>query len=110
MYDKQGNTVAATSPDRGTTTYTYDAAGNLLSQADARGVTVTMTYDALNRVLTRGYPGTVEDVAFGYDNCYKGAGRLCSVQDQSGTTAYTYDSFGNVIKRIGYQLHDAICL
>lgn len=62
----------------------HDAVGNLLSHADARGVTVTMTCNALNRVLTRSYPGTVEDVAFVYDNCSQGTGRLCSVQDQSG--------------------------
>ncbi|PTQ66540.1 RHS repeat-associated protein [Nitrosomonas oligotropha] len=99
-YDDLGNLVSEISPDRGTTLYTVDAAGNVLSHADARGVTVSMTYDALNRVLTRGYPGTVEDVAYVYDNCSQGIGRLCSVQDQSGTTAYTYDPFGNVTTRI----------
>jgi YD repeat-containing protein len=78
----------------------HDAVGNLLSHADARGVTVTMTCDALNRVLTRSYPGTVEDVAFVYDNCSKESADYAQCRIKAGTTAYTYDPFGNVTTRI----------
>ncbi|MFN7113980.1 MAG: hypothetical protein ACK4PK_06435 [Alphaproteobacteria bacterium] len=43
------------------------------------------------------YPNdTAQNVAFGYDSCTGGAGRLCSVTDASGTTTYAYDLLGRV--------------
>jgi RHS repeat-associated protein len=98
QYDDLGNLLKEISPDRGTVSYVYDAAGNLAQQTDARGIVSSYTYDALNRLTRIDYPGTTEDVTYSYDSasgCNFGLGRLCSVVDESGGTAYGYDDFGN---------------
>ena len=97
QYDDLGNLLEETSPDRGTTRYTYDNAGNITTVTDARGVVASYAYDALNRVTAIDYPGTSEDIAYTYDTCIAGIGRLCQVTDASGSTQYDYDAFGNII-------------
>jgi len=96
QYDDLGNLLQETSPDRGTIRYSHDAAGNTTAITDARGITATFSYDALNRVTAIDYPGADEDITYTWDNCPNGIGRLCAIQDQSGTTAYSYDPFGNI--------------
>ena len=74
---------------------------------DARGVVTTYSYDALNRVTAIHYPARSENVTFVYDTaptgstlpCTQGIGRLCHVQDESGTTDYAYDAFGNITQQ-----------
>lgn len=100
-YNAFGDLTKLTSPDTGVTTFTFDKAGNILTKTDARGVTVTFTYDALNRVLTQSYSDASENITYTYDdtaNGNKGIGRLTQVTDQSGSTSFVYDSFGNVSK------------
>ncbi|MEJ2392880.1 MAG: RHS repeat-associated core domain-containing protein [Gammaproteobacteria bacterium] len=123
QYDDFGDLLAEDSPDRGTTIYAYDDAGNLISKTDARGVTATYRYDALNRLTAIRYSAVPKqtghgvhderyrhdgltqlehspDVTLIYDsgnNCSNGIGRLCRVQDPSGTTDYAYDAYGNVL-------------
>jgi len=100
QYDDLGNLLQETSPDRGTVRYAYDAAGNLVQQTDARGVVSAYAYDALNRLTRIDYGSSVENVTYTYDSasgCTFGLGRLCSVVDESGGTAYAYDAFGNVL-------------
>ena len=100
-YNAFGELTKLISPDTGTTTFTYDKAGNVLTKTDARGETVTFTYDAINRVKTQSYSDSSENIVFTYDsiaNGNKGIGRLTSVTDQSGSTSYFYDAFGNVTK------------
>ncbi len=105
QYDDLGDLLQETSPDRGTTVYTYDAAGNVVQMTDARGVIVSYAYDALNRLTLINYPGTDEDVSFAYDSgCAAGIGRLCALQDQSGTTTYAYDAFGNRLQQVHTEL------
>ncbi len=101
-YDDLGNVLREQSPDRGTLTYIYDAAGNVRAVTDARAVTAAYAYDALNRLTAIDYPGTTEDVTYTYDSapgCAFGLGRLCTVQDESGTTTYAYDAFGNLAEQ-----------
>lgn len=98
-YDGLDRLIQRTSPDTGTTTYTYDAAGNRTSQSDARGITTQFTYDALNRLTAITYPDTSQNVAYTYDNCPNGIGRLCAMQDESGTTSYAYDARGNIVTK-----------
>jgi RHS repeat-associated protein len=95
-YDDLGNQLQEVSPDRGTLTYTYDEAGNVKTKTDARSITATYQYDPLGRLTMLDLPGTDEDVTFTYDSCTLGTGRLCQISDQSGTTIYTYDAFGNI--------------
>jgi len=100
-YNSFGETIKIVSPDTGTTTFIYDTAGNLLKRTDARGVVVTFTYDALNRPLTQSYSDTSENIVYSYDDTAsgnKGVGRLTSVTDQTGSTSYFYNSFGQVSK------------
>jgi len=100
-YNAFGEQTKLTSQDTGVTSFTYDSAGNLLTKTDAKGITVTFTYDALNRVLTQSYLEPSENVAYIYDdttNANKGIGRLTSITDESGSTAYEYNLFGQVAK------------
>ncbi|MBD3813785.1 MAG: RHS repeat protein [Betaproteobacteria bacterium] len=108
QYDDFGDLLQEDSPDRGSTTYRYDAAGNLTQKTDARGVIATYSYDALNRLTATHYSGMTDnslpgsDVSLTYDsgpNCSNGIGYLCTAQDQSGTTTYTYDAFGNILSQ-----------
>jgi RHS repeat-associated protein len=92
--DGLGNQTQLVSPDTGTTAFTYDAAGNLKTKTDARGVLATYTYDKLNRVTLLVYPD--ETVTYGYDSCTNGVGRLCSINDKTGTTGYSYDAAGRI--------------
>lgn len=96
------------SPDTGTTTYTYDSAGNRASQTDARGVTTTYGYDALNRLVSVGYPTSSLNASYVYDTAQTecaagetfGVGRLTRMTDGSGNTAYCYDRFGQLVRRV----------
>ena len=99
-YDDLGNLLQQTSPDSGTTIFTYDAAGNINSKTDARNIIVNYTYDALNRLRTQSYNDTTQNVFFTYDNCPNGIGHLCQMTDNSGSTAYSYNSFGSVTQTI----------
>ena len=99
-YDGLGRKVAERSPDRGTTTYSHDLANNLVQRVTARGIMETYSYDALERIVSVTYPNTHpskdENVTLSYDDCTFGKGMLCKTEDESGTTEYSYDAFGNV--------------
>jgi RHS repeat-associated protein len=107
-YDALGRMTQHVSPDSGTTNYTYDAAGNLKTRTDARSITATYSYDALNRPTSVVYPTTAENVAYLYDTvntvCLTDEnfplGRLSKMTDQSGTTEYCYDRFGNTTRKV----------
>ena len=98
-YDAIGRKIAEHSSDRGTTRYKYDLADNMVEKITARGITETYSYDQLERRVSISYPNTHvgknENVTYSYDSCIFGTGRLCRVQDESGTTTYSYDAFGN---------------
>ncbi len=98
-YDDKGRVYQVISPDTGTTTYTYDSAGNLTSKTDAKNVTIAYQYDALNRLTTIDFPADT-DIVYTYDTCVNGKGRLCTMADASGTTAYEYLPKGQVKKEI----------
>ena len=99
--DGLDNLTTQVSPDTGTTINTYDAAGNLKSMKDANNTTVTYTYDALNRLTQKAVGTTV--INHTYDSVVSGnfgKGRLTGMTDASGTTAYTYDLYGRVTKKV----------
>jgi RHS repeat-associated protein len=99
-YDVLGRRLTETSPDRGVLTYDYDLANNVINITEGRGIVATMTYDELERVSTKTYPNTIvgknENVTYTYDACLFGLGYLCVRTDESGSTAYDYDAYGNM--------------
>ena len=101
-----GQPETEASPDRGAVTDTYDSAGNVKTRKDARNITLTYSYDALNRLTQLTSPTAAESATYTYDvnstltACTNGKGRLCKVVDQSGITAFAYDAFGRVTKRV----------
>ena len=50
----------------------------------------------MNRLTAIDYPDDSLDVILTHDSCPNGIGRLCTMRDGSGTTAYAYDPRGNV--------------
>ena len=102
-----GDATSLISPDSGTATHTYDALGNLKTRTDSRGVLATNTYDALNRLTKTIYSQTgqtsltytwsFDQTGTGYAN---GIGRLTSTTHPAGSTQYTYDAQGRVLKDI----------
>lgn len=97
QYDGLGDLKQLTSPDTGVTQYTYDSGGNLKTQTDSRTKTGTYTYDALNRATQLAYPD--QTITYAYDAGTNGKGRLTSVTDASGSTAWTYTAQGRVASR-----------
>ena len=102
-YDLLGRRIEEKSADRGTLKYAYDLADNIALITEGRGITMRYTYDMLERITEIGYPNTHpgkdETVRHTWDTCTLGKNRLCTVQDESGTTSYRYDVWGNVIER-----------
>lgn len=100
VFDDLGQMVQQSSPVSGVTTYAYDAAGNLVATTDANGATTTRTYDAADRILTAVSTCTgsdTEQVTWTYDDSSPakfGIGRLASMTDPSGSTAYAYERRG----------------
>lgn len=90
-YDLNGNITLVTLPGGDTIQYTkYDPLGNVLQRVDPNGVTTNYVYDDPESLLTDiEYSARSSlDVHLDYDSVY---GRLTSVQDGTGTTAFDYD-------------------
>ena len=108
-----GEVIRRVSPDTGTTDYVRNTRGLVTQMTDARGVVTDYTYDDAGRLLTRSFPAaTAENVTYTYDSIAggnKGVGRLTSVTDESGSTAFTFDVRGNVVaekRTVATQVHD----
>ncbi|MBX4197798.1 FG-GAP-like repeat-containing protein [Candidatus Parcubacteria bacterium] len=86
-------------------TFVYDNAGNLEMKVSgvygADLIEVDYSYDNLNRVLFESSSSVGEyEIAYKYDTCTTGIGRLCFATSSSetgfATTEYQYDALGNV--------------
>ena len=107
-YNGFGDLIAQNSPDSGTTALARDAAGNLTVRTDARGVQVLHHYDALNRLIGISYPDPNLNVGYAYDTapavCSTNErfhkGRVAQVQHAGGSTAYCYDRFGQMTRKV----------
>ncbi len=108
VYNGFGDVVSTTSPDTGTTTSTYDGAGRVHTTTDARGITATYAYDTLDRVTSVAYPDDSRNLGFVYDaapvECPTAErfhiGRLARMTDASGATAFCYDRFGHLTRKL----------
>lgn len=89
--------LSVTSPDAGTITNTYDPAGNALTTTDGRGRQTTYAYDKLNR-RTRASFSDGKSVVWQYDLGTFGKGRLAKFTDATGSTSYSYDANGHIVK------------
>jgi len=68
---------------------------------DARGIVTAYAYDNAGRMTGKSFPAAAnENVAYTYDATTGGnvgKGRMTSMTDESGSTAYVYDARGNVL-------------
>lgn len=90
-----GDVMTETSPSTGMTSFKYDSGGRVIETTVASGSIRMYTWDALDRPLTRKVGPFGE--AWIYDIGTNGKGRLTSLRDMSGSTAWTYDIYGSVL-------------
>ncbi len=107
-YNAFGDLVGLNSPDSGQSAYSVDPAGNVLTRTDSRGVTVSYAYDSINRVTSIDYPDPSMREEYVYDvpsaDCAEyerySEGRLSFVRHSGGTSAYCYNSMGDVTRKM----------
>ncbi|WP_239393666.1 RHS repeat-associated core domain-containing protein [Frankia sp. CiP3] len=93
-YDNQGRRTTRTDPGSHPVTWKYDTAGRLLTLTDAAGRVTTYGYDAAGHQTTVGYSdGATPNVTA---TTYDGLGRRTSTTDGTGTSHWSYDSFGEI--------------
>ena len=81
----------------GETIHTYNEHGELLTSKDARLVTVTRAVNEADQATGVTHPtDTTLDVAYGYNACAFGQGRICSITRNGETINYSYDALGRV--------------
>jgi len=99
-YDSFNQLTKEISPDRGATTYQYDGSGNQISITDANGNQKNISYDALNRKTGESWTGAPDlTIAYSYDNCTNGVGKLCTIIDKSGSTSFAFDAKGQITQK-----------
>ena len=96
-YDAAGRITKTSSQDTGTTTYAYNVTGTLAGKIDANGTTIAYTYNSVNKLIRIEYPDASQNITYTYDACTNGKGRICTMTDPSGTTAYGYDKLGRIV-------------
>jgi RHS repeat-associated protein len=100
VIDGFGQVIQEVSPDRGTRTFWYDEAGNLTKLVDGDGQETDYSYDNAGRLTQAAFVGaSAETITYSYDATTggnKGVGRLTGVTEESGSSAFTYDSQGRI--------------
>lgn len=114
-YDSIGRLTQATTPESGTTTYSYSSGGSLCSgdprevcsQTDARGLTTAFTYDVLNRLLQKSYSDGSPTVGYQYDQpsiwglaLSNSKGRLThEYNNNRAERVFSYDAMGRLVNQ-----------
>ncbi len=88
---------AATDTTYGTWNYSYDNAGNLTQSVNPNNQTTTYNYDGLNRVASESEGGQTQ-IAYTYDTCTDGIGRLCVASSSAAVTSETYNALGQLVQ------------
>ena len=96
-YDGHGRLQSRTTPEQGTTTYTYFPDDAVQTVTDARGATSTFSYNSRHLVtgITYGVVSGVAatpNVSFGYD----AAGNRTSMTDGLGSVSYVYNQLSQL--------------
>jgi RHS repeat-associated protein len=96
-YDGYGRLQSRTTPEQGTTGYTYFADNTTQTVTDARGATTTFAYNNRKLVtgITYGVPSGVaatSNVSFGYDS----VGNRTSMTDGLGSMSYVYNTISQL--------------
>ncbi|MGH2829846.1 MAG: putative toxin, partial [Actinomycetota bacterium] len=96
--------LPATSSYRGTTiTYTYDARHRVVTESYSNGRRIDTSYDALGgasspgdrmRLVLSAGGQTKETVTYAYDRAHRPTG----LTDGAGSTAYSYDALGRLVR------------
>ncbi|WP_091314074.1 RHS repeat-associated core domain-containing protein [Amycolatopsis tolypomycina] len=92
-YDGQGRRNSRTDPDHRVTSTHLDPAGRALTVTDAAGRVTTMGYDAAGLLKSVSYSdGVTPGATYAYDP----VGRRRTMTDGTGTSTWTYDTFGEL--------------
>lgn len=89
-----GKPIRIESPDTGVTTYTYNDSGMLTSMTRSNGSVTSYSYDAADRLISVSSGADIQSTY--YDTCTYGLGRVCKLEDGSGSTSYNYNSVGQM--------------
>jgi YD repeat-containing protein len=133
LHDDFGRLVRVDSPDSGVTVLAYDAADHLVSKTSGQGTTVLYRHDIAGRLIGQNtregetrivygqqgrpvrisYPAGEEQ--FSYDQAARLTSHVRLIDQQRITTRYTYDSRGQLSKKIlpdgqilHYRYHGAV--
>ncbi|MDX3187347.1 DUF6531 domain-containing protein [Streptomyces sp. MN03-5084-2B] len=94
-YDGQARKNGRTDPGNRTTKSHLDPAGRVLTTTDPAGRVTTFGYNAMGQMTSVSYSdGVTAGTTFGYDP----VGHRTSMTDGSGTSTWTYDTFGEVVR------------
>ena len=104
QYDSVGDAVSTTTPataaapNGATTSSSYDPAGNMVSSTDPNGVTTTNVYSPTDLLTSASFSGSAaHQVTYAYD----ANGAKTGMTDATGTSSYSYDSFGELTSATG---------
>lgn len=92
-YDAQGHRTQATDPDGRTTVTAYDPAGRVTKTIAPGGTSVSYSYDPDGQVIKKSYSDNTPTVS---GITYDPDGNRLTVTDGSGTSSWTYNSFGEI--------------
>jgi RHS repeat-associated protein len=99
-FDQSFNLTTNISPDTQTSVVRYNSAGLVDNLTRADGTIIYYQYDSLNRPITIYSTGTnAQNITFTYDSCANGKGRVCTVNDSSGGTSYSYTTTGKLTSK-----------
>jgi RHS repeat-associated protein len=96
-YDGHGRLQSRTTPEQGTTTYSYNVDDTISGITDARGATTTLTYNGRHRITSYTYganggAASTPNASFGYD----AAGNRTSMSDGLGSVSYIYNNLAQL--------------
>jgi YD repeat-containing protein len=93
-YTAFGNLKSVINSDSKSESYKYDLSGNTACVTDKTGNNTVYTYDNLGLLLERKVLETGDSISYTYDE----VGNRISMEDESGTSTYTYDENNRLLK------------